>query len=399
MEEMKKVIYFNKEANLIKDELIKIRRDLHEHPELGFEEVRTSKTIKDFLKANGIPYIEVAKTGVCGIIKGTKEGNNKTIALRGDIDALPINDMKTCEFKSKIEGKMHACGHDAHTTILMGTGKLLNEHKDKFSGTVKLLFEPAEETTGGATPMITEGVLENPKVDCILGLHVDEETECGTIKIKKGVVNAASNPFSIKITGQGGHGASPHTTVDPIVIASHIVIALQTIVSREIAPVNPIVITVGTLHSGTAQNIIPGEATLSGMIRTMTKEDRAFAIKRLTEVVEGIATMSRAKAEIKVEESYPCLYNNDEFVDLISNSANEILGKDNVLEQKAPKMGVESFAYFANERPSAFYFLGSGNKEKKTTEPAHSNLFNIDEECLTIGVSIQALAAFNYLTK
>ncbi|NRT76988.1 M20 metallopeptidase family protein [Clostridium beijerinckii] len=393
------MIDFKKEANLIKDELIKIRRDLHEHPELGFEEVRTSKVIKDFLESNNIPYIQVAKTGVCGIIKGTKEGKNKTIALRGDIDALPIKDMKTCEFKSKIDGRMHACGHDAHTTILMGAAKLLNNNKDKFSGTVKLLFEPAEETTGGATPMINEGVLDNPRVDCVIGLHVDEETKCGTIKIKKGVVNAASNPFSVKITGQGGHGASPHTTIDPIVIASHIVVALQTIVSREISPVNPIVITVGTLHAGTAQNIIPGEATLSGMIRTMTKEDRAFAIKRLNEIVNGIAVMSRAKAEVKIEESYPCLYNDDEFVDLISDSANEILGKENVLEQKAPKMGVESFAYFANERPSAFYFLGSGNKEKNTTEPAHSNLFNIDEDCLPIGVSIQALAAFNYLTK
>ncbi|WP_160690655.1 M20 family metallopeptidase [Clostridium sp. C2-6-12] len=393
------MIDFNKEANEIKEELIEIRRDFHENPEIGFEEVRTSKKIKEFLKANNIEYIEIAKTGVCGIIKGTKEGNNKTVALRGDIDALPIQDMKTCEFKSKVDGMMHACGHDAHTTILLGAGKLLNKHRDKFSGTVKLLFEPAEETTGGATPMINEGVLENPKVDCIFGLHVDEETECGTIKIKKGVVNAASNPFSIKITGQGGHGASPHTTVDPIVIASHIVIALQTIVSREISPVNPIVITVGTLHAGTAQNIIPGEATLSGMIRTMTKEDRAFAIKRLNEIVNGIAEMSRAKAEIKVDESYPCLYNDDLSVDLINESASEIIGKKNVLEQKAPKMGVESFAYFANERPAAFYFLGSGNKEKKTTEPAHSNLFNIDEDCLPIGVAIQALAAFNYLTK
>lgn len=393
------MIDFKKEANLIKDELINIRRDLHEHPELGFEEVRTSKVIKDFLTANEIPYIEVAKTGVCGIIKGTKEGNNKTIAIRGDIDALPIKDMKACEYKSKLDGMMHACGHDAHTTILMGVGKLLNNNRDKFSGTVKLLFEPAEETTGGAPPMITEGVLENPKVDCIIGLHVDEETECGTIKIKKGVVNAASNPFSIKITGQGGHGASPHTTVDPIVIASHIVMALQTIVSREIAPVNPIVITVGTLHAGTAQNIISGEATLSGMIRTMTKEDREFAIKRLNEIVNGIAIMSRASAEIRVDESYPCLYNNDEFVDLISDGAKEVIGQENVLEQKSPKMGVESFAYFANERPSAFYFLGSGNREKKTTEPAHSNLFDIDEDCLSIGVSIQALAAYSYLTK
>lgn len=393
------MVDFKKEANAIKGELVAIRRDLHEHPEIGFQEVRTSGIIKKFLKDNGIPYTEVAKTGVCGIIKGTKEGNNKTIALRGDIDGLPIKDMKTCEYKSQENGKMHACGHDAHTTILLGAAKVLNKHKDKFSGTVKLLFEPGEETTGGAIPMIEEGVLDNPNVDAILGLHVDEETDCGTIKIKKGVVNAASNPFTIKITGQGGHGASPHTTVDPIVIASHIVLALQTIVSREIAPVNPAVITVGTLNAGTAQNIIPGEATLSGMIRTMTKEDREFAIRRLNEIINGIATISRAKTEIKIDESYPCLYNNDEFVDLISESANVVLGKENVLEQRAPKMGVESFAYFANERPVAFYFLGSGNKTKKTTEPAHSNLFNIDEDCLPIGVAIQALAAFNYLTK
>lgn len=393
------MIDFKKEAESIKNELISIRRDLHEHPEIGFEEVRTSNVIKDFLTKNNIPYIEVAKTGVCGIIKGTKEGNNKTIALRGDMDALPIQDMKTCEFKSKVPGKMHACGHDAHTTILMGAAKLLNAHKNEFSGTIKLLFEPAEETTGGAPYMIKEGVLENPSVDCVLGLHVDEETECGTIKIKKGVVNAASNPYTIKITGQGGHGAYPHTTVDPVVIASHIVIALQTIVSREIAPVNPAVITVGTIHAGTAQNVIPGEATISGMMRTMTKEDRSFVVQRLTEIAEGIASMSRAKAEVIVEESYPCLYNEDNCVDLLRESAEIILGNENVLEQKSPKMGVESFAYFAMEKPSAFYFLGSGNKEKKTTEPAHSSLFNIDEECLPIGVAIQATAAYNYLTK
>lgn len=394
------MIDFKKEANYIKEELIAIRRDLHEHPEIGFQEFRTSGVIKDFLKKEGIPYIEVAKTGVCGTIKGTKEGDsNRTIALRGDIDGLPITDMKTCEYKSQENGRMHACGHDAHTTILLGVAKLLNKYKDQFSGNVKLFFEPAEETTGGAPHMIKEGVLDNPKVDCVIGLHVDEETKCGTIKIKKGVVNAASNPFTIKITGQGGHGASPHTTVDPVVIASHIVLALQTVVSREIAPVNPAVITVGTLHAGTAQNIIPGEATLSGMIRTMTKEDREFAINRLNEIVKGIAEMSRAKAEVIVEESYPCLYNDDEFVDLIIDSASDILGKENVLEQKKPKMGVESFAYFAMEKPAAFYFLGTGNKEKNTTEPAHSSLFNIDEDALEVGVSIQASAAFKYLTK
>ena len=171
------MINFNKEANEIKDELIAIRRDLHMHPELGFEEVRTSGVIKEFLKENNIPYIEVAKTGVCGIITGTKDGEGKVVALRGDIDALPIQDMKSCEYKSQIPGRMHACGHDSHTTILMGAAKILNKYKDKFSGTVKLLFEPAEETTGGAPHMITQGVLENPRVDCIFGLHVEEETE------------------------------------------------------------------------------------------------------------------------------------------------------------------------------------------------------------------------------
>ena len=393
------MIDFKKEAENIKEQLINIRRDLHEHPELGFELPRTTGIVKNFLKENNIPYIETSKMGICGIIKGTKEGNNKTIGLRADMDALPIQDMKTCEYKSKEPGKMHACGHDSHTTILMGVGKLLNEHKDEFSGTVKLLFEPAEETTGGAPHMIKEGVLDNPNVDCVLGLHVDENTECGTIKIKKGVVNAASNPYTIKITGQGGHGASPHATVDPVVIASHIVIALQTIVSREIAPVNPAVVTVGTIHAGTAQNIIPGEAEISGMIRTMTKEDRAFAIQRLTEIAQGIASVSRAKAEVVVEESYPCLYNEDNCVDLVLESAEKVLGKENVLDQKDPKMGVESFAYFAMERPAAFYFLGSGNKAKHTDEPAHSNLFNIDEDCIPIGVAIQATAAYNYLVK
>lgn len=393
------MINFKEEAMAIKEQLIAIRRDFHQHPEIGFELPRTSKVIKDYLNDLGIPYTETAKTGICGIIKGTKEGNNKVVALRGDMDALPIQDQKKCEFSSKEPGKMHACGHDAHMTILMGAAKLLNNHKDEFSGTVKLFFEPAEETTGGAPLMIEDGVLDNPNVDAVFGLHVDEATKIGTIKVKKGVVNAASNPFTIKITAQGGHGAYPDTTVDPVVIASHMVIALQTIVSREISPVNPAVVTVGTIHAGTAQNIIPGEATLSGIIRTMTKEDRAFAIERLKEIVNGVAAMSRAKAEITIEESYPCLYNDDEKVDIVKECAEEIIGKENIIEQKAPKMGVESFAYFAMERPSAFYFLGTGNKEKDTEQPAHSKLFDIDEDALPIGVAIQASAAFKFLSR
>ncbi|MDV4150934.1 M20 family metallopeptidase [Clostridium sp. AL.422] len=393
---------FKNEAISIKNELIYIRRKLHEHPELGMEEYETSKFIKSFLKNEGIEFIEVAKTGVCGIIRGTKEresSNIKTIALRGDIDGLPILDKKACEYSSKVEGRMHACGHDGHTTILLGAAKLLNKNKHLFSGNVKLLFEPAEETIGGARFMIEEGVLENPRVDCICGLHVEENLECGTIMLKDGVVNAASNPFTIKIKGSGGHGAYPHTTVDPVVIASHIVLALQTIVSREINTANPAVITVGSIHGGTAQNIIPEEVVISGVIRTMNKEDRAFAKERLREIVEGICKSSRATADIDIEESYPNLYNDDNMVALFKIGAEKVLGKENVLLQKHPKMGVESFAYFANERPAVFYFLGSGNKEKNIIYPAHSNLFDIDEDCLPLGVALQCQMAFEYLTR
>ncbi len=393
---------FKNEAISIKNELINIRRTLHQHPELGMEEYETSKFIKNFLKNEGIEYKEVAKTGVCGIIRGTKEGNsndNKTIALRGDIDGLPIIDKKSCEYSSKVEGRMHACGHDGHTTILLGAAKILNNNKHLFSGNVKLLFEPAEETIGGARFMIEEGVLENPRVDCVCGLHVEENLECGTIMLKDGVVNAASNPFTIKIKGAGGHGAYPHTTVDPVVIASHIVLALQTIVSREINTANPAVITVGSIHGGTAQNIIPEEVVISGVIRTMNKEDRAFAKERLREIVEGICKSSRASADIDIEESYPNLYNDTNMVEIFKVGAEKVLGKENVLLQKYPKMGVESFAYFANERPAVFYFLGSGNKEKNIIYPAHSSLFDIDENCLPLGVAMQCQMAYEYLTR
>ncbi len=393
---------FKNEAISIKNELIKIRRVLHEHPELGMEEYETSKFIKRFLNNERIEFKEVSKTGICGIIRGTKanyEGIEKTIALRGDIDGLPILDKKVCDYSSKVKGKMHACGHDAHTTILLGAAKILNRNKHLFSGNIKLLFEPAEETIGGARFMISEGVLENPRVDCVCGLHVEETLECGTIMLKHGVVNAASNPFTITIKGAGGHGAYPHTTVDPVVIASHVVLALQTIVSREINTANPAVITVGSIHGGTAQNIIPEEVQISGIIRTMSKEDRAFAKERLNQIVKGICESSRATAEIEIEESYPNLYNDDYMVDLFKIGAEKIIGKENVLLQKNPKMGVESFAYFANERPSVFYFLGSGNKSKNIIYPAHSSLFDIDEDCLPLGVAMQCQMAFEYLTR
>lgn len=390
---------FNIEANNIKDELIEIRRNLHQYPELGFEETNTSKFIKDFLTREGIEFKEFAGTGVCGVIKGTKEGeNNKVIGLRADIDGLPMQDKKGCSYASKVTGKMHACGHDGHTTILLGVAKLLNKNKDKFNGIVKLIFEPAEETTGGARVMIEEGVLTNPTVDVMCGLHVEETLDAGMIMVRRGTVNAASNPFNITIKGSGGHGAYPDTAIDPIVMASHVVTSLQSIVSREIKPVNPTVVTIGSIHGGTAQNIIPNEVKLGGIIRTMTNEDREFAKVRLKEIVNGICTTFRGSAEIEIEESYPCLYNDDNMVKILEDSAKNIIGAENVKVQKNPKLGVESFAYFANEVPSVFYFLGIRNEEKGIIHPAHNSLFDIDEDALPIGVAIQCEVAINYLT-
>ncbi len=390
---------FNIEANNIKDELIEIRRTLHQYPELGFEETNTSKFIKDFLTREGIEFKEFAGTGVCGVIKGTKEGeNNKVIGLRADIDGLPMQDKKGCSYASKVTGKMHACGHDGHTTILLGVAKLLNKNKDKFNGIVKLIFEPAEETTGGARVMIEEGVLTNPTVDVMCGLHVEETLDAGMIMVRRGTVNAASNPFNITIKGSGGHGAYPDTAIDPIVMASHVVTSLQSIVSREIKPVNPTVVTIGSIHGGTAQNIIPNEVKLGGIIRTMTNEDREFAKVRLKEIVNGICTTFRGSAEIEIEESYPCLYNDDNMVKILEDSAKNIIGAENVKVQKNPKLGVESFAYFANEVPSVFYFLGIRNEEKGIIHPAHNSLFDIDEDALPIGVAIQCEVAINYLT-
>jgi len=381
-------------AKNIESKLIEIRRDLHENPELSFDLFRTSQKVKDFLSVEGIEFYEVAQTGVCAIIRGKGE---KTIALRADMDALPVQDKKICCYSSKIPGKMHACGHDAHTTILLGTAKILNGMKDELSGNVKLFFEPAEETTGGAPIMIKAGVLEHPNVDAVIGLHVEEFLEVGTVGLKRDVAYAASNPFTIKIIGKGGHGASPHMTIDPIVIASNVIVCLQNIVSREIPPTDPAVITIGSIHGGTAQNIIPEEVIISGIIRTMKSEHREYIKTRLIQVVEGIVSAMRGKCEINIEESYPCLYNNDTLADMFEKKASEVIGEENVYKLEQPTMGVESFAYFSNERPALFYFLGSGNKEKGIVNPAHGSLFDIDESCLSIGVAMQCKLAYEFL--
>ncbi|MBE6048207.1 MAG: amidohydrolase [Clostridium sp.] len=392
------MIDFLNEAYNIKDEIIRIRRDIHKHPELGFKEKRTSKVIKDFLDIEGIPYIETAKTGVYAFIKGKKEGKNRVLALRADMDALPIEEKNDVPYKSLNKGKMHACGHDGHTAILLGVCKILNKYKNNFSGTVKLFFEPAEETIGGAPIMIEDGVLDNPSVDFVVGLHVNEEVDTGKIMIKSGSVNASSNPFKVKIIGKGGHGATPDVTSDPIVTTSLIITELQTLVSRESHPARPVVLTVGTIHAGTAPNVIPSETQISGIIRTVCEKDRHLIKKRFVELVTGIANSHNCEAQIEIQEGYPSLINNEKVVNRVKKAAQNIIVKENILEQLEPSMGVESFAYFAKERPSAFYYLGTRNIVKKTNNPAHGSFFNIDEDALVIGAAIQCTVAYEYLT-
>jgi amidohydrolase len=387
-------VNFLEMAENIHSQLIDIRRDLHKNPELGFDLFRTSQKVKDFLQSEGIEYYEVAGTGICAIIRGKGE---KTVALRADMDALPLDDKKTCDYSSEVKGKMHACGHDAHTTILLGAAKILNSMRDEIPGNVKLFFEPAEETTGGSRIMIKDGVLESPNVDAIIGLHVEEWLEAGTVGLKRGVAYAASNPFTIKIIGKGGHGASPHMTIDPIVIASSVITSLQNIISREIAPTEPAVLTIGSIHGGTAENIIPEEVIIAGIIRTTSSENREYLKTRLIQVVEGIVTSMRGKCEIDIVESYPCLYNNDKLAGMFEILASEVIGEDNVYKLENPTMGGESFSYFSMERPSLFYFLGSGNVEKGIVHPAHGNLFDIDESCLCIGVAMQCKLAYEFL--
>lgn len=390
---------FNNDAKALQSEIINIRRKIHMRPELGMEENETSSFIKAYLEEEGIKYEEYAKTGICGIIKGTGISNeNRVIALRADMDALPIMEKTNKEYSSVIEGKMHACGHDGHTAILLGAAKIINRYKNLFGGTVKLIFEPAEETVGGARYMIEEGVLDNPKVDIICGLHLDENIECGKIKVKYGEVNASSDPFKITVIGSGGHGAYPANAVDPIVIASNIVNALQNIISREINPLNSSVITVGSIHGGTASNIIPEEVVMTGIIRTLNSDDRKYIRKRIAEISEGIGLTLRGKAKIEIEESYPILKNDKKIVDMLINSAVKIIGENNIVIQEKSKMGVESFAYFAEKVPSVFYFLGCRNEEKGIIYPAHSCLFDIDEESLAIGVAIQCQMVIDYLT-
>ena len=380
----------------INDWLIDVRRDIHMNPELGMEEFRTRDKIIDYLESFGIEYKKIANTGVLGIIRGKSEG--KTVALRADIDALPIQDEKDLPYKSTVPGKMHACGHDAHTTVLLGAARLLKEMEDEISGNVKLFFQPAEETVGGAKPMIEEGAMENPRVDAVFGLHVAPEITVGEIGVKYGRMNASSDGIRIIIRGNSAHGASPQGGIDAIVIASSVVSSLQTIVSRNVGPLDSAVLTIGKINGGTQANIIADKVELVGTLRTLDPEIRAKVKEKIKKITTKTAESMDGRAEIIINEGYIALINDDDMVDIVKEGSEKILGSDKVRILENPSLGVEDFSYFAAAAPSAFFRLGTRTKGEDMIN-AHHPLFDIDEKSLSIGVAVQISNVLSFLSK
>lgn len=387
--------YLISKVSEIEDWVIAIRRDFHQYPELGMEEYRTRNRIIEYLAEMDIEYSIVADTGVVGIIRGRKPG--KTIALRADIDALPIDDKKEVSYKSKIKGKMHACGHDAHTAILLGVARILKDMEEDIKGNIKLLFQPAEETVGGALPMIQEGILENPYVDGVFGLHVDNSLEVGQIGIKYGQMKAASDMIKIIIHGKNSHGAYPQNGTDAISIAGQVIVALQTIVSRNIDPRSSAVVTIGTIKGGYARNIIADKVEMTGIVRTLNEDTRDLVIDRIKTIVEHIPKGMGGYGELIRIESYTALVNDNSMVDIVKNNGENILGIENVYLMPYPSYGVEDFAYFTEERPAAFFHLGSGNEQKGIIHSGHTPYFDIDEECLSKGILLQVANALKFL--
>jgi amidohydrolase len=376
--------------------LTEVRRDFHSHPEFGMEEFRTKDKICEYLDAMGIPFeAGIANTGVVGLIQGEQDG--KTVALRADMDALPIFEQNDVSYKSTIDGKMHACGHDAHMTVLLGAAKLLNQNKHLIKGNVKLLFQPAEETVGGAKPMIEDGVLEDPKVEAIFGLHVDSHIPVGKIGVKYGQMNASSDTITIMVKGKNAHGAYAYKGKDAILIAAQMISVLQTIISRGVDARQSAVISIGVIHGGTQGNIVADEVKFVGTVRTLTPEVRQSVLKKLEETVTYVARGMGGKAVLSIEPGYTSLINDDTMVDIVKRSAKQLLGEDNVKVIDMPSLGVEDFAFFAEAVPGAFFRLGVRNEEKGIIHDVHTPLFNLDEESLPIGVAMQVYNVLTFL--
>jgi len=375
-----------KEIQGMKDWLVEIRRTIHMNPELLFEEEKTARLAAHWLEAFGYRVqTGVGKTGVVGLLEG--RGGGKTVALRADMDALPVEEANRVPYASQVKGKMHACGHDAHVAILLGAARYFSGRSAKIRGNIKFLFQPAEEGGAGARAMIRDGVLQNPKVDAIFGLHVFPDMAVGKIGLYEREGLAATDRFAIKIRGKGGHGAYPHLTRDPILAASHLITQIHSIVSRNLDPLDSGVISVCRIAGGSAFNIIPDEVELLGTLRSLTAKVQSDLRSRLEEVIRGVAQSFGMEWELNYETYSPALINNPSISPCVAEVAAQAVGQENVQFMK-PVMGGEDFAFFLEEVPGCYFRLGCGNPSKGISFPLHSSRFDIDEDALPVGVEM-----------
>jgi amidohydrolase len=372
------------------------RRHLHANPELSFSEKETSAFIKSRLDELGIPWTSMAGTGVVGTIEGGKT-SGRMIALRADMDALPITELNTVDYISKHPGVMHACGHDAHTASLLSTAGILQSLKDRWAGTVRLIFQPAEEKLpGGASLMIRDGVLQNPAPSAVIGQHVMPSVPVGKIAMRGGQLMASMDEITVAVHGKGGHGAMPHLLVDPVLISAHLMVALQQIVSRNNNPMTPAVLSFGRVIADGAINVIPDTVYLKGTFRTVDEAWRYAAHEKMKKMAEQIAEAMGGTCEFEVTCGYPSLHNDPQLNQELENIAVAYLGRDNVI-QTDPMMIAEDFAYYGRSAPACFYFLGIGNAGKGIVAPLHNPRFNIDEEALEVSAGLMAFMALNQL--
>ena len=369
-------------VNQEKDWIIDIRRKLHRIPEDGFKEFKTQKVIMDTLDGLGIPYT-TERTWVIALIEGDQPG--ETVAIRADMDALPLTEPEGCPFRSEHEGMMHACGHDAHVSMALGAAKVLNGLKEHIHGKVKFLFQPAEETDGGAEPMVQAGAMENPHVDRVYGLHVMPHLPVGKVETRMGTLNASTDTVALIIHGKAGHGAYPEQGTDAIVCAAQVISALQSIVARNVSPLQSAVLTIGKIEGGTAQNIICDEVRMRGTLRTANAELRAAMKERIAAITNSVAQAFGCTADVNIIPGYAALVNDDGEAARVKRVAAALFGAENVVEKAAPSMGGEDFSSFSDCAPGAFFHVGCVKPEWMPAPPLHSKDFHIDEDCLAVG--------------